>query len=824
MRVLSLVWIGLSIFFFNISIISSDRINKNLRQLSDNSTLKPSKQLISEDYDIFIPYQGERFSVFDWSLYKLLARKYQGNILISPASLKLALVLLYEGAQDQTAHELAGVMQLPVGQWATREKFSLIIRSLQSHSDDYQLNIGTRIYMNQNVSVKQSYAAIVKTFYGTDIVSSNFTNAQSTVNNINNWVKNFTSGNIEKMIEDGNSIKDSIMLVMNVLYFKGLWYGNKFLPNKTRIDVFHQDAQNNTNVTYIKAVGDFYYAESSELDAKILRIPYIGHKFAMYLILPRTIDGLDQLIKNMNPFTLTRHVWLMQRLPVEVTIPKFKFDFTSHLESVLRELGIRDIFDNTAILTGIAKAKRNQHLYVTDVVQKAGIEVDEKGTSAYAATVTDQQFYADHPFAFYIEDEITGTILYMGRVTNPLESSGSTEQSTATPEKDESFENQNAHTFMINPSLSNVERSNFFDIELLQAASDIYTGNIVISPFSVKSALTILSEGTGGITRDELVSTLRLPTDILKIRANSKQLLLSLLSTRNGTEIHLANRLWLGRTAPFSDMYNNLLRMNYGGDTKNVVFLNTITSAAMINEWVKQNTRHHILSVVHPNSLNPNTQILLTSALYFKGNWMEAFDINLTRDRCFNIPNRGCKEVPMMESVSHYRYAEIPELKADIVEIPYSDGKYSMLILLPHREGLRSLLILSKDIAYVSISTIMNTLQDTELILQLPRFTIESKTDLRPALENMGIRDLFSYSANFTGILIDGEARVENVFHNAKIEVSETGTIAAAVTGLSVVPLIGSTLETFRADRPFLFLLVDRHSSSMLFAGRVIEP
>lgn len=154
------------------------------------------------------------------------------------------------------------------------------------------------------------------------------------------------------------------MLVLNAMYFKGSWHKNRFDPNDTRTGKFYEKPGKTVDVSFMNTVGNFYFSESLELDAKILRIPYVvssfewwsiprsrrrhlksnclficqGHKFAMYFILPRTVGGIDELVKNINPFVLTRHVWLMQDLPVDVKIPKFKFDFTSHLESTLREV------------------------------------------------------------------------------------------------------------------------------------------------------------------------------------------------------------------------------------------------------------------------------------------------------------------------------------------------------------------------------------------------------------------------------------------------------------------------------------------------------
>lgn len=801
---------------------------------STTVTTPNSLDIKPDDKDVFVPYQDGRFSVFDWNICKLMANKYQGNLLISPLSVKLALVLLYEGAQDQTAHELANVMHLPVGRWDTRKKFSVILRSLKPVLNEYELDIGTRMYIESGVDLKQSYAATVKSFYDVDVVPTNFTNSRVAVAKINNWVSNVTHKNIDKIIEDDENIEDSVMLVMNALYFKGSWHKNRFSPDETRTGKFYKTPDTTIDVQFMNTNGNFYYSESLELDAKILRIPYVGHKFAMYFVLPRTRGGLDDLVKNINPFVLTRHIRLMQDLPVEVQIPKFKFDFTSHLETTLRELGIRDIFDNSATFNGIARAKRNSGtLVVSDIVQKAGIEVNERGTTAYATTeirignkMAEQEFIADHPFLFFIEDEITRTILYMGRLSNPLDENGSTDSAIAP-----TFPNRFNEDIVTEPTIpgtpagiSNTERYNFFNIELLQAVNEESDGNVVVSPLSVKAALMALVEGTGGRTRQELLSTLRLPTDVSQIRNIARRTLTPFHDTKSGTEIHLATRVWTASANRVSVNYNNALQTYYNGDIRSVDFTDSKNSASVINEWVRLATKDNIRTFVEPGSVSPDTILLLTSAVYFKGRWLKEFDKSETTSRCFRVPNRGCQNVPMMENVSKYKYAVIPSLDAEVAEIPYADGKLSMLVFLPHNEGIQSLHTLSRDMSYTPISRILESLRETELLVALPRFSVDRKHDLRSALESMGIKDLFDLSSNISGILPKSTARVGSVIHEAKIEVNEVGTVASAATGISITPLMGNSFESFRVDRPFLFTIVDRPSSAILFAGRVVEP
>lgn len=153
------------------------------------------------------------------------------------------------------------------------------------------------------------------------------------------------------------------MLVLNAMYFKGTWFKNPFAVNKTKTGKFHTKTGATVDVPFMNTVDKFFYTESAELDAKILRIPYQvcqknkkrlnlffllffwkllsfiqGHKYAMYFLLPRSMEGLDYLIQNINPYLLNRQMWNMEESPVEVSIPKFKFTFTGHMQDILREV------------------------------------------------------------------------------------------------------------------------------------------------------------------------------------------------------------------------------------------------------------------------------------------------------------------------------------------------------------------------------------------------------------------------------------------------------------------------------------------------------
>ncbi|XP_076177429.1 uncharacterized protein LOC143151855 [Ptiloglossa arizonensis] len=809
------------------SLLTRTSINPNATKSTNSSVTNHDDD---DDVDDFVPYQGERFSVFDWSLLRAMSKRHPGNLLVSPISLKLALVLLYEGAQDETAHELSNVMHLPVTRTGTRDKFSSILRSLQTSSPAYKLNIGTRIFVDMNILTRQRYEAIIKTFYDTDVVTANLTDAHPLVQSINNWVSNLTDGNIDKMIEDERNVKDSLMLIMNALYFKGSWRRKYFSPENTQMGPFHPNRNETVNVPFMRTVGRFYYSESSELDAKILRIPYDGNKFAMYFLLPRTRYGIDQLVNEINPFVLMRHVWLMQDLSVDVSIPKFKFEYTSQLEAVLRELGIRDIFDDTATLTGIARTKRtSKHLKVSNIVQKAGIEVNENGTTAYAATeidlvnkIEEETFHANRPFMFYIEDESTGTILYMGKIINPLV--GTESESNPKPEFPSKFGPGIPDAdLVLQAGLNAEDRNNLFNTYFSQALNQVRNGNLVSSPASVKAVLTMLVEGAGGDTKTEIISALRLPEDESRRKEVTQRVLMSLKRNENGTEINLTTCLWVDKNFNVLDSYKYTLQSNYGGDIQNVNFVESQSAVRIINDWVRQATRNQISSPL-VNSIDPNTRLVLTSTIYFKGRWLKSFDKMKTKLQCFYVPNGECRNINFMLHESTYRYAQISSIEAEVLEIPYSDGKTSMLVLMPNRRQRDPYLrILSKDLATVPVSAILANLKERHVTIYLPKFTIENNLDLIPTLQHLGIESIFKTDANLTKIVTKGSLQVTSLLQNVKIEVDEEGTLAAADTETGFEPL-ASWGNDVKFDRPFLFLIIDSVTRMTIFSGRFIDP
>lgn len=391
-----------------------------------------------DDYETFSPSSLE-YDEFDWTFMKRVASSTYGNMLISPLSVKLTLAILKEAATGMTASEIQTVLGLPFDRKDARAKFSKIIGSLETKSNQYVLDLGSRIYVGENVKARQKFSAVAEEFYKTEIRNTDFDHPKMATNEINGWVSKITHNKITKLLSE-DDVSGVVMIVLNAIYFKGSWR-NQFKANETIPGHFINENFNRVPVFFMNLQENFFFCKSDSLDATILRLPYLGQKFAMYIILPNTITGVTHVVSNLNSFQLRRDILLMRERSVRLSLPRFRFEYLVQLKEILRDMGIRQAFEFKASFPGISRGQTlDDRLRVSSIRQKAGIEVNEQGSVAYATTEVSLvnkfgdaeeeliEFNVNRPFVFFIEDEITRQILFVGKVLDPLEPIGNSQE------------------------------------------------------------------------------------------------------------------------------------------------------------------------------------------------------------------------------------------------------------------------------------------------------------------------------------------------------------------------------------------------------------
>ncbi|XP_077289191.1 uncharacterized protein LOC143913344 isoform X2 [Arctopsyche grandis] len=802
---------------------------------------------------------------FDWNLFETISNDNRENVLVSPFGLKFALAMLFEVSSGKTNKEIEQVLEFNSKKSITTMKFKKALDSLLERNENYIMNFASRLYLDSSITPNTKHATILESSYKTVMTKMDVNNPAQTAKNANEWVKKITNGNVEDLLSE-DDLKDAVVILLNGMFFKGTWE-HQFLTNATKQGFFKLNASRAISAPFMTQTNYFYYYHSKTLDAKMLRMPYKGGKFAMNILLPDTLHGLADLISRVNSEKIKRDSFLVDNTLVKVSLPVFKFNYLSRFVPILEEMGIRELFGASASLPGIAMGRGiTEKISVSNILQKAGIDVNELGSTAYAATevtlvnkfgVEDytEEFIADKPFLFYIEDESTKQILFMGKIEDPSNLSDGAAPSIAAPplkapptstpkaSSPQSIQSQSKPAVTIvtpspadrnpnkdfsltptrpfRPSFS--KRLNNFDVQLLRDTAETATSsNFMISPASIKSVLIMIYEGARGNTAEEIKSVLRLPADQAETR-NLLNVYLSKLQVQTpGVIVESANKVFLSNRYNVNQDYEAVLSDMYRSKVDRIDFGQPNTAANVINNWVSGTTHGHISELVDGASLDPNTILMLANALYFKGTWESAFDEKVTSKKCFYV-NDNCILTPTMENEGEYKYALIDDsFSAQVIELLYQGGKYSMLIVLPtEKNGLKTLL---RDFSQTSLQTILDQLESTEVQLNMPKFTIDYSDDMTNILKKMGINDLFTSRANLTGMIHNGNPHVDQVAHKTRIEVNEKGSIAAAATGAMVVPLMGGTTARMTIDHPFIFLIRENDSGAILFAGRVQQP
>lgn len=346
--------------------------------------------------------------------------------------------------------------------------------------------------------------------------------------------------------------------------------------------------------------------------------------------------------------------------------------------------------------------------------------------------------------------------------------------------------------------------------------------NIFISPSSILTALAMTYNGAEGGTRAAMEKTLQLEEMTMEeVNKAFADLLTILRNPDPKVELTVANSLWAREGVDFHEDFLTRNRDYFDAEVTEVDF-NDAGAADIINGWVKEKTRDRIDGIVEP-PINPDTILFLINAIYFKGEWTEPFDPDLTRELPFNRPDGTTKEIPVMFRKNNFRYLENELFQA--VSLPYGKNeRVSMYIFLPAESaGLEQLYA---ELNSANWKGWIASFSSMEGEIGLPRFKFEYETSLNDTLESLGMGIAFDENAaDFSGMRpIPPRLVISEVKHKTFVEVNEEGTEAAAVTSVEVG--VTAMPETFSmiVDRPFFFTITDDITGTILFMGSVLEP
>ncbi|KAM0884001.1 hypothetical protein ACQ4PT_031243 [Festuca glaucescens] len=367
-----------------------------------------------------------------------------GNTAFSPLSLHVALSLVAAGAGGATRDQLASTLGAAgpgqaEGLHALSEQVVQVVLADASAAGGPRVAFANGVFVDASLRLKPTFKDLAVGKYKAETQSVDFqTKAAEVAGQVNSWVEKITTGLIKEILPAGSVDNTTRLVLGNALYFKGAWT-EKFDASKTKDDKFHLLDGSSVQAPFMTTTKKQYLLSSDSL--KVLKLPYQqgGDKrqFSMYILLPEAQDGLSNLANKLStePDFMEKHI-PTQKVPVgQFKLPKFKISFGFEASDLLKGLGLQLPFSAEADLSEMVDSPLAKSLYVSSVFHKSFVEVNEEGTEAAAATAAvialqslrvepvKMDFVADHPFLFVIREDMTGVVLFIGHVANPLVSS-----------------------------------------------------------------------------------------------------------------------------------------------------------------------------------------------------------------------------------------------------------------------------------------------------------------------------------------------------------------------------------------------------------------
>jgi serpin B len=367
-----------------------------------------------------------------------------------------------------------------------------------------------------------------------------------------------------------------------------------------------------------------------------------------------------------------------------------------------------------------------------------------------------------------------------------------------------------------------------FAFDLYQALNK-EDDNIFYSPYSMSLALAMTYAGARGETEQQMANALHfiLPQDRLHPVFNSLDIELSQRGEGaqgkdgEGFRLNIVNAIWGQKDYEFLTTFLDTLAENYGTGLRLLDFISAPDESRLtINNWVSDQTEGRIEDLIPQGLINELTRLVLTNAIYFNAAWQYPFSEDMTEDGPFYLLDEGEVTIRMMRQTESFGYAEGEGYQA--VELPYDGGELSMVILLPQSDQFEAF---EGSLDTQRVDSIVKALELKQVALTMPQFEFESSFSLREILAMMGMPVAFSEGADFSGMTGNRDLFIADVVHKAFVSVDEAGTEAAAATAVVMeLTAVPETSVKVTIDHPFIFLIRDVETGTILFVGRVVNP
>ena len=366
---------------------------------------------------------------------------------------------------------------------------------------------------------------------------------------------------------------------------------------------------------------------------------------------------------------------------------------------------------------------------------------------------------------------------------------------------------------------NSIESNNQFGFDFYQKIRT--NSNFVFSPASISSAFAMTYNGAAGNTFNEMAQVFHFNKNLIEFNSDYKNLF-TLDEKQKDFQFYNANSLWIQEGLEIEHDFLDVNKTYYEASLNLMDFIkNAEKSRITINDWVSKKTHNKINDLLGPSSIDNATRLVLVNALYFKGSWKKQFKKDHNTKENFQVGKRDYIETEFMNTSINTWYFQ--DKYAEIVDIPYSNDDYSLMVIVP--KCYRKFKKLEKKLNFEYYNNFIAKKEKKQVKLSIPKFNIKSDYDLGETLIKMGLKDAFTSNADFSGITKQEKLYISEAIHKATIEINEEGTEAAAATAVVMrkTSVLLDNIE-LKIDKPFIYILRNNKTNCIYFMGKIVNP
>ncbi|XP_054737701.1 uncharacterized protein LOC129244112 [Anastrepha obliqua] len=697
------------------------------------------------------------------------------NVVISPVLVQAILTLLSYGANDVEAATLRAALHLP--QTETKQtatlNMSLLLSSVKRRAQ-HSARLLSAIYVQEHVMFKfQDEFLEMSKHFETPAEMVNFN--RKTIDELNYQFLRQSNYSCGQVLNSKLAELDDRFVLATAAIFHAPWAVGFNVKETEKLNFF-TDRVNHKLVDFMFVTHKFRYAELAHLDAKLVELPYANDTLKLWLLLPNKVDGLLELEERLQHEDLIKLNEQLSEHKMALTLPKFRVEYNADLKEALSALGLARIFNGETKFTHMFSSFFNTRSpAVSNMPHRAVWWVDETGGAI------DGEFF----------------LTALATLGSYLPASAAT------------VGNQGETT----------ER-NLFAADIYQIIAVDHLGeNVVISPAAIQTAMALAFYGAKGRTATEIQAGIRLGS------ANSDEVVRRFSAFQNAftrsNNLRLFNKIYINENLEFKANFRDIARRSFDSDLETADFHPPYNkrTADRINKEVEQKTLNKVTNILQPQQLNDLTEGVMVNGIAYSAPWLNAFKAGKTERREFSSGGRRSVNVDMMWTVNNFRYGEVNELDAKVIELPYQNIEYSMLVLLPNQmNGLSSLVqrLLGKNL----VGLVDSRLSSQKVEVRLPKFGFEFGVSLEQPFAKLGVSTMFSRQGDFGHMYrMFVSHYINSANHKAYVEVTEDGSVQSLESGGLKSFLTFSRPKSFEVDHPFVFAI--KHEDSIIFIGHV---